>query len=109
MTWLKVDDRAYDDPKLVDLTDVAYRAVVRSWIYAAKHETDGYLPAAIVDELTRHRARVLEEILAAPLGELWVPNGTGYGIHNFTKYNPSRAELAERRTSDAERKRSRRR
>lgn len=108
MSWLKIDDRALDDPKLVDLSDAAWRAVVRSWMYAARHETDGYLPSAVADDLTRHRHRVLVEILEAPLGALWIPNGRGYGIHNFTKYNPTKAELDESRAQAAERQRRRR-
>ena len=102
MTWLKIDDRAFDDPKLVGLSDTAHLAVLRSWIYAAKHETDGYVPAAIVAALTHGKRRFVDEILA---GGLWQENGAGFVIHNFTKYNPTRETLRAKRAADSERKR----
>lgn len=100
MTWLKIDDSFVDHPKLHALSDPAHRAVVRSWGYAAKHETDGHVPESIAKEYTRSSRKVLAEIVASGL---WTKNGSGYVIHNFNKRNPTKSELSKRRVEDAER------
>ncbi|MBA3841020.1 MAG: hypothetical protein H0X39_00090 [Actinobacteria bacterium] len=101
MTWLRIDDSFVDDPKLVVLSDAAHRAVLRSWGYAAKHETDGHLPAPIAKEYTRGKKAILDEILEQGLWKL--NGGSGYVIHNFNKRNPTKAELAKHRAVVADR------
>jgi hypothetical protein len=102
VTWLRIDDSFVDHPKLHALSDAAYRAVTRSWGYAAKHETDGRIPISIAKEYTRSSRKVLAEIIDCGL---WTKNGTGYVIHNFNKRNPTKADLDEQRREVAERQR----
>jgi hypothetical protein len=100
VTWLRIDDSFVDHPKLHALSDAAYRAVTRSWGYAAKHETDGRIPESIAREYTRSSRKVLAELVDCGL---WKQNGTGYVIHNFNKRNPTKSDLDARRHADAER------
>lgn len=92
MTWLKIDDGMPRHPKIVGLSDAAFRALVTLWCYAAEHETDGHIPIAAwrASVKTRQATELVE-------AELVHENGTGFVIHGFTERNPTRAQLADRR------------
>jgi hypothetical protein len=102
VTWLRIDDTALDHPKIAVLSDAAHRALFNSWIYCAKHETDGRFPAAMADAFTRQRAKARDELVT---GKLWHENGSGYVVHDFNERNPTHESLERDRARAAERKR----
>lgn len=96
--WVRLDDRFPRHPKIVGLSDRAFRAHVEAMCYCGSHETDGWIPTAAVRP---GRAPVAELLDAG----LWSKDGTGYRIHDWLDYNPSAADLREQRDAAADRKR----
>ena len=93
MTWLKLDDRFPRHPKVLSLSDRAFRAHVSGLCYCAEQLTDGVVEAGIVDK------RAARELVGAGL---WIEMPAGrHRIHDFLDYNPSKAEAMAR--ADAKR------
>ena len=67
---------------------------------AANQQTDGAIPDAALTKLTRFSkpkaARLAGRLVEAGL---WEANGTGYVIHDYLDYNPSRKSLEEKHES----------
>jgi hypothetical protein len=87
--YLKLYVGFRDDPKVVGLSDDAFRAHVVALCWVAQHETDGYValdpgPSAL-GELER--------------AGLWDRRGPHLYIHNWGKYQRSHAELDAKRTA----------
>lgn len=96
MTWLKLDDRYADHPKIVTAGPDAAWLDLCGMLYCARYLTDGFIPAGQVRKLTGHPspdelARVLVRV------GRWEQAAGGYLVHDYLDYNPSRAQvLAER-------------
>lgn len=110
MSWLKTDDKMPEHPKVEPLSDAAYRLHSHALHYAARYETDGFIPSAAIGGLTRHRNKqpLLQELLSAtgvrPDGApLWTEVTGGWMIHDFLEYNPSHAEQEAKREKACER------
>ncbi|HEX9640050.1 MAG TPA: hypothetical protein VGB13_01910 [Candidatus Krumholzibacteria bacterium] len=96
MAWIKLDDGFAEHPKVIGLSDRAFRLHVAALCYVARNETDGHLPLSVPRVLgVRTNPRLLGELLAAGL---WKDNGVGgWVINDYLDYNPSREEAALRR------------
>lgn len=93
MSWVKLDDNFVGHPKVVGLSDRAFRVHVRAISYSARQLTDGHIPAGALRELAASRKAVTELISAS----LWHESGDGYQINDYLAYNPSRSKvLADR-------------
>jgi len=99
MTWVKLDDGFPTHPKVIGLSDAAFRAHVTGICYAAQHLTDGWVPMTIAKQ------RAIAELIGVGL---WaesiagVDHLDGYWIHDYLDYNPSRTDvLAERSKKQA--------
>jgi hypothetical protein len=103
MTWARFDDGAPDHPKVASLTDPAHRLWFNGVCYATRMLTDGHIPANIVPRLyPRRAAQLARELVAAGL---WHVAGTGFDIHDYLTYQPTRADVLARRAADSARKR----
>jgi len=98
VTWLKVDDKFHGHPKVLSAGTPVLGLWVRAASWAAAYETDGLVPTDVMRGFGRPRD-------AAALVEagLWVPCASGFWLHDFLKYNPSKEQL------EAERAKARRR
>lgn len=96
MSWAKFDDAFADHPKIAGLSDAAFRLHVTAILYAARFETDGNLPVGAVARMGPGR----EELLAAGL---WDEVATGWAIHDYLDYNPSKADRERMRQQATER------
>lgn len=94
MAYLQIDDRFPDHPKVVGLSDAAFRAHVSALCYCSEHLTDGVFPRTVGDRLAKPRVR--KELQAAGL---WLDSPGGYAIHDFLDWNASREQVLERRDS----------
>jgi len=91
MPFLNLDDNFADHPKVDPLSDGAFRLHVAGMLYAAKHKTDGFIPAHRVPRLTRtYRPRFLAELMEA---RTWLPADGGHQIHDFLDWNRSREQI----------------
>jgi len=96
VTWVRLDDQFGEHPKIVGLSDRAFRAHVTGLLYCGRYLTDGRLPRGVLPP-----ARALAELVAAGL---WTANGTGeYSIHDYLEYQPTREqverEIAQKRAA----------
>lgn len=101
VTWLKLDDKFAGHPKVSPLSDGAFRLHVSGMLYCASHETDGRIPLELVPTLMpKYRLKYRDEL--AQRG-LWTITEEIAEIHDFTEYNPTRAQSQARREANKER------
>jgi hypothetical protein len=94
VTWVRLDDHFADHPKILGLSDGAYRAFVDGLCYASRYLTDGHIPTAAVKTITRHKLRPVAELIEAGL---WEQNGSGVIVHDYLEFQPSRSTVEANR------------
>ena len=93
MSYAKLDDNFPDHPKVIELSDSAFRLAVTAICYSARILTDGRLTP---QSLRRFEARA-KDVTALVDARLWEVDGKEYVIHDYLEYNLSKEEvLAER-------------
>lgn len=105
MAWLKVDDQFFSNPKAVKAF-TTNPAALGVWVmcatWCANQMTDGHVPGHLV------RMWGISDDLIGVLVDsgLWTVNPVedGWVMHDFLDYNPSRAELVEKREKEAARR-----
>jgi hypothetical protein len=107
MAWVRIDDGAMQHPKILALSDSAFRLWVRGLCYCQANLTDGLLPAAIVREMKAKRADVdtMTRPLAGTYAPLWeVVDGFGFKVHDYLFWNDSREKVRQRQAKTKARK-----
>lgn len=89
--WVRLDDRFSDHPKVVGLSDKAFRVHVSALCYANRHRTNGVLSLGMQRAL-RATPKVASELVRAGIWEL-APQG-GVRIHDYLEYQPTPEEIA---------------
>lgn len=86
-----------DDPKVAGLSDGAFRLHVAGIAYCNKHLTDGLINGHEVPRRVRSfRKNSLTELVHHGLWRS-VLEGEAYVIHDYLDWNPSRAEVEDRK------------
>lgn len=99
MPWANLDDQYPKHPKVVGLSDAAFRLHTSGICYCAQYLTDGLIDIEAVRVLVpRFRQKALDELVDRGL---WIGHGEVYEIHDFLEWNRSRAQV------EAERERKR--
>jgi hypothetical protein len=98
MTWVKIDDNFPDHPRVIGLSDAAFRAHVAAMCYAARYLTDGHIPSSALRSIGPRK--VTSELEAS---ELWIRTDHGWVIRDYLHYNPSKDEVEEKREGARER------
>lgn len=98
MSWARFDDGFTQHPKIVGLSDGAFRMHVAAVCYAARNLTNGHIPAAALPGL-RHKAyfRCADELVKAGVWDRI--DDQAFAIHDYLKYNPSRSQVESKRDS----------
>lgn len=99
MSWVRLDDNFCDHPKVVGLSDRAFRLHVEALCYCGRFLTDGEVSAQAITYLgtkVRRPERAVAELIAAGL---WDRVGKAYRIHNYLRYQPSAVEAGRRRAA----------
>lgn len=92
MAWMRVDDKFYMHPKVVDAGNNAIGLWVRAGSWSSGNLTNGFIPTRIVRQLgTKRQADALVN------AHLWERVEGGYQFHDWNAINPSRAEIEDRR------------
>lgn len=110
MSWIRIDDGMTDHPKIEALSDPAFRVWHRAVAYCSKNSTDGHIPTAAMRKLGA-RPKLIGELTTVlppyehPLIEV---TPTGFLMHDYLEYQPSRADVLAKRKAATERKRSQR-
>lgn len=91
MAWVRIHDAALTHPKIVALSDRAFRLWVWGLSYCQQHLTDGVIvSAAIPERWARCAADLLERVL-------WEPHPSGYLVHDYLEWNDSREVVTDKR------------
>ena len=101
MPWLKLDCRFHDHPKVVGLSDAAYRLHIGALLYAKEHLTDGVITTETAQRVWNNPVSALEPRISELVGAgLWKISGKPPGsksvhwvIHNFLKWNLSKEQV----------------
>lgn len=101
MSWARLDDGFPQNPKVIGLSDAAFRAYVEGICYATRHLTDGMVPRASVRE-----PDAATELVRAGL---WNTERRGWQVHDWHDWNPTAERIKQQRKDAAERMRRRRR
>ena len=100
--WLRLDDTFPEHPKVVGLSDAAFRLHVSALCYAHRNLTDGHVPDGWA------LPRLVRAVPSLEAAHLWVPDpeGDGWIIHGYTDWQRSRAEVEDlrKRRTEAGRK-----
>jgi hypothetical protein len=87
--WLRLDAGFPEHPKVIGLTDAAFRLHVSALCYARRNLTDGDIPSGWPPQ---RLGRAIPALVGA---NLWVPDpsGAGWVIHGYLDWQTSRADV----------------
>jgi hypothetical protein len=106
VTWVNLDDQMPEHPKIVKLSDGAFRLHISGIAYCNRYLTDGVIHADVVSRLMpRFRKTYLDELLASTNGTqppLWLPRVESYEIRDYLQWNKSREQIKERSKARSE-------
>lgn len=100
MGWAKFDDGYLDHPKILEVGPWAELLDMRAVIWCAKYDTDGLVTKVALKRLGREIPKVSTRVRAlVDVGRWLVNEGGGWMVHDFLKYNPSKAQREADRES----------
>lgn len=105
MSWLKVDDGFPSHEKVMALSEGPCRGdAIALWVFAGcwtSHALrEGFVPNGVIRAYGFHLEAASELVRVG----LWVAAEGGYRFHDWADYQPSAAQVEERRRAGAERK-----
>jgi hypothetical protein len=105
VTWVRLDDGFADHPKLSQLDDRAFRIHIWALCYCARQLTDGFLAHEVLAgcPLVTRRYTLDRAQVSLVGARLWARRKRGFQIRDYLHFNPSRAQVLEKRKADAER------
>lgn len=102
MTWFKVDDQFHVHAKTAALSFAAKGLWLHAGTWCSMTLSDGFVPLKMCKAWHAPQA-VIDELVEAGLWETQ-PGDPGYWFHDWLTYQPSRAEVLEKREADRRRK-----
>ena len=98
MAWVRIHDGAMTHPKVVGLSDKAFRLWVWGLSYSQQHLTDGVIPAVAIPGRLSRAAALLS------IGGLWdARDEGGFAIHDYLDWNDGKALVVRKRQEAKER------
>ena len=97
MTWTKLDDQFWSNPKVEHVGNEAAGAYARMLSYCGDHLTEGKLTDGAARYITR--PKIIDRL--AEFGFI-VRNGSGWVIPGYLEFNPTRAEVEATRKARVE-------
>jgi hypothetical protein len=95
MAWVKLDDNCVRHPKVAGLSDGAFRLWITGLCYCQEFLTDGHIDDRALKSLSAYSHLRLISVLDAGL---WLKSAKGgVEVHDYLAYQPSRAEVTQRR------------
>ena len=92
MSWVRIHDGALTHPKIVGLSDSAFRLWVWGLSYCQQHLTDGWIPPAALPVKSKPDALVD--------ARLWMYAAQGgFDVHGYLDWNDSRETVQKKRAS----------
>jgi hypothetical protein len=110
--WARLEDELLDHPKISQagrtigkngrVIAIGFYAV--ALMYCNRHLSDGYLAFDVVEGFASYVINPLAVADALASAGLFNKTDTGYRIHDYREYNPSAAEIKQKRKVDRLRK-----
>lgn len=101
MPWFKVDDGFHGHPKVIGLSPSAVGLWLLAGTWSAQYLTEGHVPAGMVRRFGCSSEDASELVEAA----LWHEVDGGYEFHEWTDYQPTKADVEAERAAARERMR----
>ena len=99
--WVRLDDGFPEHPKILRLSDRAFRLHVTAMCWSARQLTDGRVPVEWIRERPGLRVAVHELTVVG----LWEHVDADYLVHDWEDWNPSAETIAQQRKNRIERQR----
>ena len=98
LAWVRIHDGAMRHPKILALSDSAFRLWVKGLSYCQLNLTDGLIPRTALREMGAKRKDVeaLSLPLSAEYAPLWEPHPVGFKAHDYLFWNDSREKVQDR-------------
>lgn len=101
MGWLRLSGTFPENPKVIKAGPRAAFVYVACLCWSAEHETDGFIPTAVLNHYVPRSSRArLVSILCTKRDGLMVPVDSGFVIPDYAEYNPTREQQNARRQAD---------
>lgn len=100
MRWVKFDVQLPTHPKVMGLSDRAFRLFVETVCYCGAHLTDGEIPVPLIRSAPK---KAVQELVDAGLFD--ISEEAGWRVHDFLAYNRSRADVEGEKDASRERMR----
>lgn len=98
MTWIRLDDDFPDHPKVITLSDQAFRTYITTLCYSARYLTDGALARPVAERL----GAVLSASELVQAG-LWWERDYGWEIASYAEYQSTKEQVEAARQANRER------
>lgn len=102
MTWVKIDDSFPNHPKIVGLSDKAFRIHISGLCYCGTYLTDGFIPMTIARTLCDNDFNYIAELCEAGLWKEAMSEN-GFRIHDYLAHQTSKTQVEEKRQTVRER------
>lgn len=95
MTWARIDDGIFFNPKVFVLSPETKLLYIGGIVYASKFMTDGIIRQGDLTKMARMTGiNVVTEMVSELVSSgLWHETGDGWEIHDYLQYNPSREHV----------------
>ena len=98
MSWIRLDDNFPDHPKVLTLSDKAFRTYISGLCYSSRYLTDGFLSDAVLTRLDGvESAEELEGM------GLWRRAANGWEIASYAEYQSSKEQVEAAKAKNRER------
>lgn len=98
MTWTKVCENFYDDPRLMRAGEDAADLHLRAMVYSNRHGTDGFVPRWCLSALSRKPTRTVNALVRALVeAGAWAEEGEGWRLEGFHETQPYASEVSAKR------------
>lgn len=98
MSWVRLDDNFPNHPKVIGLSDKAFRLYISGLCYASHYLTDGLIIEPVLKRLEGYEA--LEELVGIGL---WLETTKGFLIASYSEYQSSKSEVEKAKEANRER------
>ena len=95
MGWVRLDDNFADHPKVIALSDTAFRLFVTGLCYSNRHLTDGLVPYQMVNAWVGDDPMKPSDELEDQ--NLWERVDKGFLIRSYDEYQPTRDSVEAKR------------
>lgn len=103
MTWTKVCENFYDDPRLMRAGEDATDLHLRAMVYSNRFGTDGFVPRWCLSALSRKPTRTVNALVRALVeAGAWTEEGDGWRLEGFHDTQPYAADVTAKREAVSE-------